>query len=51
MSWFDGFGLLCVVALLVPNLLFAATHPALRTVITIPPWNVWNRWDGLAALG
>lgn len=27
MSWFDGFGLLFVVALLVPNLLFAATHP------------------------
>lgn len=27
MSWFDGFGLLFVVALLVPNILFAATHP------------------------
>ena len=27
MSWFDGFGLLFVAALLVPNILFAATHP------------------------
>lgn len=27
MSWFDGFGLLFVAALLVPNILFAATRP------------------------
>lgn len=51
MSWFDGFGLLFVAALLVPNILFAATRrTALKTVTTTPPWNAWSRWGGLAVL-